>query len=97
MGLSVEELYNRKCRNLLKLIFCYFVCSTFLRNEGETGAISSHRFPITLQGQNQWIRNSMSAIVLIDSNINCMGDILFMENRGINGGAIQMNGNSIVC
>jgi len=74
----------------------FFLHSTFIRNQHERGAIFSYRFPMVLQGQNQLIENSMSAMFLVDSKVNCYDEILFEGNNGTLGGAIQLHGNTHV-
>ena len=67
--------------------------SVFRENRGRGGALYSLHHPLTLKGSNQWIRNEQ-AVVLYKSRVICHGDILFMENNGMLGGAVQLNDNS---
>lgn len=76
-------------------IFCF---SNFISNEGGLqSALLSLRFPVTLQGTNLFQGNTGGAVTLLQTHLDVFGTVIFEDNVAVDGGAIKLLDQSMVC
>ena len=65
-----------------------------MRHQGE-GAVYFYSCNVNLIGQNYFGENDFTAMMLESSNIKNIGNLLFLNNTGMDGGGMALYGNSI--
>ena len=79
-------------------IYAYslYTCSNITDNKGDS-ALTSVRFPLQLLGRSIISRNTGGGLSLLDARIDLGGIVLFESNSAVDGGAIAMEDESLVC
>lgn len=65
-------------------------------NASRQGAILSFRFPILLNGTNEFRRNEGGGISLVQSRVDVGGTVLFIENSAVTGGGLALEDQCLV-